>query len=292
MINQFKVYCGYLIDKPIYRDEDIKQYLDNIATFLPHIDKMYIYNQTNSDVSKFISMINNPTKLEYADVHGYGEAEIYQEIINKSIEEKADFVTMIKPGYFYEESVFPELKKHLFDDKSGKIAVLTPMPLLACEIHERKAEEYRTIKGCRLLGALLDLHIYQNSPFIKAEYYQTTFDYEYCLRIRQKGFDVVVAQNLAFRNQNYKVLTRKLGLITLSGYERNLMDVYYETRNRLYLWKEYKYIDPAYIKIDKKLFKKEKQEIRTRDKHFREKFQMIAKAKEDFRNNKLGKIKE
>ncbi len=289
MALELRIYAGYFVDRPIYSDEDIKQYLDNLATYLPHLDKLYIYNQTKSDIKKFISSINASQKIEYVDAYGYGEAEIYQELVNKSIQENADFVTYIRPGYFYEESVFSELKKYLATSDLSKLAILTPMPLLACEIHERKSEAYRTIKGCRLLGALLNLHIYKESPFIKTEYYQTTFDYEYCLRIRNLGYDVVLAQNCAFRNQNYRTISRKLLFITLKAYERDIMDLYYETRNRYYLWDEYKYIDPEYIKIDKKLAHQERKEIRTRDKNYRDKFIMIDKAKDDYKEKKLGK---
>ena len=102
----------------------------------------------------------------------------------------------------------------------------------------------------------------------------------------------MLAQNLVMRNQNYVVITRKLGFLTLSAYARDLMDVYYETRNRHYLWDEYKKIDPEYISLDKKLFKKEKQEIRTRDKNYKQKFLMIDRAKQDYKKGILGKYKE
>ena len=292
MANNIKIVAGYFIDKRIKNDEEIKQYLDNLTTYLPNIDKLYIYNQTKSDVSNFIKQIPTGHKIEYAEASDYGEAELYAELIKRAIEDEADYITYVKPGYFYEESVIANIKHYLLTEDTTKLAVLTPMPLLASEVHQRKAEQFRTIKGCRLLGAFLNLHIYQESPFIKVEYYQTTFDYEYCLRIRQLGYNVVVAQNLAFRNQNYRTISRKLLFITLLGYERDLMDLYYETRNRLYLWEEYKKIDPEYIKIDKKLFKQEKKEIRTRDKHHREKFAMISKAYDDYYKHKMGKYKE
>ena len=68
MTNNIKIYAGYFVDRSIYTDEDIKQYLDNLSTYLPHIDKMYIYNQTKSDIKKFITSINAIQKIEYVDV--------------------------------------------------------------------------------------------------------------------------------------------------------------------------------------------------------------------------------
>lgn len=287
-----KIIVGYIITEAIYTDEEIKQYLDNINTFISHIDTMYIYNTTRSNMTKFYESLNKYAHIEIAECPDYGEAEIYQELINQAIKKEANYVTYIKPGYFYEEESFNELIKYVATANTTYLAVITPMPLLSCQNHERKAEEYRTIKGCRLLGALVNLDIYPKTKGIKTEYYQTTFDYDYCLQVRQLGFDVILAQNQVIRNQNYKVITRKLGFLTLSAYDRDLMDVYYETRNRYYLWKEYRHLDPSYVKIDKKLAKKEKQEIRTRDKHYKDKFEMMSKAKQDYKKNILGKYKE
>ena len=117
----------------------------------------------------------------------------------------------------------------------SRISVLTPMPLFGCELHERKAEEYRAVKGCAAYGALLNLHIYKETRGIKTEYYQTTFDYDYCLQTRLLGYDVMLAQNQVLRKQNYRIITKKLGFITLSTFERDLLDIYYETRNSITL---------------------------------------------------------
>ena len=144
------------------------------------------------------------------------------------------------------------------------------MPLFGCELHERKAEEFRAIKGCNAYGALLNLNIYKETKGIKTEYYQTTFDYDYCLQTRLLGYDVMLAQNLVLRKQNYKIITKKIGFINLSMFERDLMDVYYETRNRYYLWDEYKTLDKDYVNLDKKLAKKEQQEIRAKDKNYKD----------------------
>ena len=49
---------------------------------------------------------------------------------------------------YYENESFLELKKYLMQSDVSRISVLTPMPLFGCELHERKSEEFRAIKGC------------------------------------------------------------------------------------------------------------------------------------------------
>lgn len=292
MEKQVKIVVGYLINKSITSDIEINQYIENLQTYINQIDKLYIYCLKQVDISNFLLRLNKFDHIEIAQAHEYGEAEIYKALIEKAIEDNIDYVSLMKPEFFFENESFLELKKYIMQSDVSRIAVLTPMPLLGCEIHERKAEEFRAIKGCRLYGALLNTKIYKETKGIKAEYYQTTYDYDYCLQARRIGYNIMLAQNLVMRNQNYVVITRKLGFLTLSAYARDLMDVYYETRNRHYLWDEYKKIDPEYISLDKKIFQKEKQEIRTRDKNYKQKFLMIERAKQDYKKGILGKYKE
>ena len=69
-------------------------------------------------------------------------------------------------------------------------------------------------------------------------------------------------------------------------------DVYYETRNRLYLWDKFYDFDKEYIKIDKKQQSLEFKEMRLFEKNFREKKQIINQARIDYRLKKMGKAFE
>ena len=288
MEKQIKIIVGYIIDKSITIEEEIKQYFENLLTYLNQIDKLYIYLTKNVEISEYLNLISKYPQIEIAKCIDYGDAEIYKELIEKAICEQADYISILKPDMFYENESFLELKKYLMQSDVSRISVITPMPLFGCELHERKAEEFRAIKGCNAYGALLNLHIYKETKGIKTEYYQTTFDYDYCLQTRLLGYDVMLAQNLVLRKQNYKIITKKIGFISLSMFERDLMDVYYETRNRYYLWEEYKTLDRDYVVLDKKLAKKEQQEIRAKDKNYKEKFMMIDRARQDYKKGVLG----
>ena len=68
------------------------------------------------------------------------------------------------------------------------------------------------------------------------------------------------------------------------------LDIYYETRNRYYLWDEYQKLDPAYVALDKKLAKKEIQEIRNKDKNYREKLIFYDRGRLDYKKGILGPI--
>lgn len=289
---QVKIVVGYLITQSINLESEIKQYYENLLTFINQVDKVYIYLTKEVDISKFITYLTKYPYVEIAKCIDYGDAEIYKALIDKAISDNADYVTLLKPDMYYENESFLELKKYIMQSDVSRISILTPMPLFGCELHERKAEEYRAVKGCAAYGALLNLHIYKETRGIKTEYYQTTFDYDYCLQTRLLGYDVMLAQNQVLRKQNYRIITKKFGFITLSTFERDLLDIYYETRNRYYLWEEYKNLDKEYVALDKKLAKREQQEIRAKDKNYKEKFMFIDKARADYKKGLLGPINQ
>ena len=43
MEKQIKIIVGYIIDKSITIEEEIKQYFENLLTYVNQIDKLYIY---------------------------------------------------------------------------------------------------------------------------------------------------------------------------------------------------------------------------------------------------------
>ncbi len=284
-----KLIVNLIIDKIIRNEEEIKEYVKNIESYISHVDKLYIYNITKQNLENFYERLIRYDNIECTEMSDYGQVQNYSILLEQAKKENADFSVILELGYYYEEDVFLNLKRYLLEKDHSKIAVLTPMPLLGCQVYERKAEEYRTIKGCKLTGAFINMDIYNKSEGFKLDYYQTTFDYDYCIRQRLQGNFIMLSQNDILRNSNYKILEKKILFFTVSTYDKDLMELYYETRNRYYLWDEFKYLDPEYVKIDQKLFKNEKQEIRYKDKNYREKFEMMDLARADYKKGKKGK---
>ena len=95
--------------------------------------------------------------------------------------------------------------------------------------------------------------------------------------------------NAVLRNRNYNILTKKIFTIELSTYEKDAYFLYYETRNRYYLWEKFKNLDPEYVKIDQKLFKAEKKEMTLCDKMSLYKKDIMEKARKDAMHGIMGK---
>ena len=286
-----QISCGLLINKVIRGKEERREYLKYVETYAPYVDKLYILNITKQDLTEFYKEVKRYPHVEIADTEDYGEAYSYKLLYDKQKEEGSTYGIVIELGYYYENECFNKIKQFAYDKKIDEIAVITPAPLYGCQTHERKPETYRYIKGCKLVGALVNLDIYEKLGGFDLDYYQTTFDYDFCIRARLENKNIVFLKNEVLRNVNYRLLERRMFFQTLTTYDKDPMELYYETRNKLYLWNKYKYIDPEYISIDKKITKAENHEMKFRDKGYRDKKIMIDYAKRDYKRGYRGKYK-
>lgn len=284
-----KVSAALIIQKRMINQVDMQEYVREISTYIHAVDNLYIYNMTTQDLSEFYELLKKYTNIFYTTCKDYGEVANYQMIYEDLFDKGCDFGVIMQQGYYYEEDAFIALRRYAIKNDTTKIAVITPLPLRGCEMFSRYEEESRKCMGCNLVGALVNLKLFKESGGFKLEYYQSMFDYEYCLRMRHLGNSIILMQNQVLRNSNYKVLEKRVFFIKLQTYDYDLMDLYYQTRNRFYLWDEYKNIDKAYIKLDKKLYKDERHTMKIRDKHYRDKFYMMEEAKYDYLKKRMGK---
>ena len=286
-----KISCGLLIDKIIKNVDERREYLKYISTYAPFVDKLYVLNTTTQDLTDFFNEIKRYPNVVVAETTYTGEASMYKLLLDKQKEDGYEYGMVLELGYYYEDECFNRIKQFMLEKNLKDIAIITPAPLYGCQTHERKPETYRDIKGCKLVGVIINLDIYSSYGF-DLEYYQTTFDYDYCIRVRNDQKRIVFLQNEVLRNVNYRLVEKRVFFQLLSTYDKDPMELYYETRNKLYLWEKYKYIDPEYVALDKKLTKAEMHEMRFRDPEYKDKKIMIAYAKQDFKKGIRGKYKE
>lgn len=152
-------------------------------------------------------------------------------------------------------------------------------------------EQLRMVKGVHLVGTFINVKDYFESEGFLDLYYETTFDYDYCITSRINGKRVFVANNLVLRNRNFKVLTKKILTFEVSSYEKSPRKLYYETRNRYYLWEKFKNLDPEYVAIDKKLFKGEVKEMNICDRMRLYKKDIMEEARKDALRGNMGEQK-
>lgn len=275
-----------LIKQKYFSKEEIKQIVLDISTYIEHVDQLIILNLSKQEITTLQEKLKRFLNIIYIEDEDKGEVYNYHKAICYANKYQADFVTIMELGYFYDESNYLSLKKYAIDHPD--IAVITPTPLFSCEESVRQDMPAREIMGCHLIGTLINIKYYIERGFVE-KYYQTTFDYEYCLYHRKLGRKIVLVNNAFLKNANYKIIEKRVLFMKVYSYDHDLLDIYYQTRNKRYLWDEYQNIDPEFVKLDKKEFKKEINEMKIKDKHYSDKKAMMDRGILDYHLGKTGK---
>ena len=206
-----------LLYKRIEGSELLNQTISDMLTYSKEVETLYIFNYHRYPQTTLIDVLKMYKNIEYVDLPNKGQVANYSDALNHAVKVNADYATVIETGYFYEDNSYHEIKRMIIQNEfSDKTAVITPIPVLTCESKNDTKEAYRKVKGVHLTGAFINMNIYKQTEGFYLPYYQTTFDYDYCLQTRLLGYDVMLAQNLVLRKQNYKIITKKIGFISLS----------------------------------------------------------------------------
>lgn len=282
--------ANLFITKKIDNDEDIRKYASDISTYIPYVDKLIVYNMIKEDLTPFYQYISKYKNIEYTDCEDLGEVLNYKRAMLQAQKNNADYTVILEQDYFYEQDAFLSLKRIILDWSKGELpTILSPHPKFTCEMFFSSEEEIRTVRGVHLVGTFINVKDYFESEGFLDLYYETTFDYDYCITSRINGKKIYVANNLVIRNRNFKILTKKILTFEVSSYEKGPMQLYYETRNRYYLWEKFKNLDPEYIAIDKKLFKGEVKEMNICDPMRLYKKDIMEEARKDALRGNMGK---
>lgn len=288
-MNEIK-FVGYLLlYKKIQGSEKLKEVYNDLTSCSTSMDKLYIFNYSGEKQDNLIEILQKYNNIEYANVVSKGQASDYKMALDHAVSVNATYATIIETGYYYEDTSYHEIKKRIvLKQLPEDAAVITPIPVLTCEEKNDVKQEYRDIKGCHLTGTFINIDIYKQTPGIIEAYYQTTFDYDYCLTVRKLGYKVILMNNLILKNRNFVAINRKILGRPVSGFRRDIYDTYYETRNRLYLWDKFKDFDPEYVKLDRKQQAAEFKEMRIIEREFKDKREVIRQAREDYAMHKMG----
>ncbi len=274
--------ANLFITKKIDTVEKIRHYASDIATYIPYVDKLIIYNMTGTNLIDFYKYISRYHNIECTDCEDLGEVYNYERAMKQAHKMNADYTIILEQDYYYEEGSFLGLKRMILDWKEDTLpAVLSAYPKFTCEMFSKQDEELRIVKGVHLVGVFLNVVDYFDNGGFEELYYETTFDYDYCITLRLNGKKIYVANNFVIRNRNFKILNKKILTFQVSGYEKSPTVWYYETRNRYYLWEKFKNLDPDYVALDQKLFKNEVKEMNLCDPMKRYKREIIEDARRD-----------
>lgn len=270
--------------------------ITNIKTYYNYFDTIYVFDNTEKETSLH-DRFQKLSKIKYYhDSQNEGISKRLNTACNIAIENGFSWLlTMDQDTSFNQVSLSNYLNCfHLYKDKN-KVAVFGPKHNRELDLNtgECKSEE---VVGLITSGMLLNLEVFRKIGCFDEALFIDCVDHDYCIRARLAEHSIIQFSNVSTSHELGKVVHRSsiksLFLIKKEKVIHSPLRCYYMYRNLLYLENKYK-------DFDKQLYKDLRLQVTSRIKasafygrNILTFIKYLRAAKNDFKNNKMGKIKQ
>lgn len=138
-------------------------------------------------------------------------------------------------------------------------------------------------------GNLLNLRAYQHTGPFREDFFIDYVDHEYCLRLKRKGYKILLHHGVLLRHELGDSQNHTLGLRPVVSSHHNYLRRYYITRNRLAVLAMYKHDFPAYYQFQQPLNWKETLKLLFLEQDKLRKLRSVLRGYLDFKRNRFGK---
>ncbi|GKU31668.1 glycosyltransferase [Clostridium folliculivorans] len=139
-------------------------------------------------------------------------------------------------------------------------------------------------------GNLVKTFIFDLVGNFKEDLFIDMVDNDFCLRLGRLGYKLIRVKNAVLIHSLGNTQKKNLIFRSITYTNHSSLRRYYITRNRFYLWNEYKDIASEVIEYDKGAFKKEIVKIIFFENDKLKKINMIIRGYRDYKRNKFGPL--
>jgi len=264
----------------------------NVQSYLHHIEKLYVIDNTENDPAKVAKNILQLPKVTY--LHNginNGIAARLNQVCNLAIKHGYEWLLTMNQDYSFEDDF---LEKYI--QCIAKFADREKVSMFGINYLEKVNQK----NGCNALavdhlitsGSIINLKLFTTIGGFDEKLFIDEVDLEYCFNSMAKGFKIIQFSNI--------YLTHSLGKLYYHRSLKNLkttprilhspVRLYYITRNFFYIRSKYKHIFPEQVKrIKAALLNRIKNNLLYNKKRMQV-IKYIIKAILDYNNNKMGKL--
>ena len=267
-----------------------RNFNENVSSYVNQVDFLYVVD--NSELPS--DHINNITKSYPKNLEvvrnniNVGIATALNIAAKKAIENDFDLLlTMDQDSRVSENFVVEMLREFERDDRIGILS-----PYIVHIKNPRKPGPAGLVEVATAMtsGSVIKLSAHVKVGGFLEKLFIDYVDNEYCLRMKKFGYKIFRNNSVYIYHELGEVKARKFIYKKVFPTNHSPRRWYYRTRNRFYLYKEYKNDFPDYIKFDKMVFIKEIIKILLYEKNKIQKFKMILIGYRDFKRDNFGRL--
>lgn len=260
---------------------------NNINTYLPYIDKLYIID--NSPIKNNIN--NENKKINYIfNNNNIGIAEGLNKAAKMAINEGYNWLLTMDQDTIMNEECFKKFQEVLKTQNIENIGIITPWHRTKLDT-KKPDEEYTYPNQVMTSANLVNLSILDKIGYFDEKLFIDGVDIEYGLRLNKSGYRIMQCNDIYVEHNLGDIKYHRFLGRTYMCTNHNYLRQYYMARN-------YRYIRDMYIDYDKhfcEILVKIKSNIFKIVMYEPDKFRKIKymlKGIRDYRKKKVGKIKE
>lgn len=221
-----------------YPHEDV---IKNILSFIDEVDKLYVVdNSENGNHELQKKLLTRGFNIDYiANQQNLGIATALNQGAHAALRDGFDWLlTMDQDSFFYDRFFFQCVRNFQND---GKTAVFAPMYIQTLPITNQNYS-WKIAEKAITSGSIVNLHVWKETGGYQDDLFIDEVDIEYCLKIRKKGYRILLFENIFLIHQ-VGVRFKTRSPFTGKEFERSEhlpFRYYYISRNLLYV--SFKYL--------------------------------------------------
>lgn len=259
-----------------------------ISSYLDQVDRIYVIDNSERYNLSLLARLKEIDKIVYVSNGGnIGIAAALNRAAQLAADDRFKFLLTMDQDTWLSEGFVSSLMAGIIKPEFENVGIIAPR---YAKRYEKQKEQFQTMPWAMTSGNILRLSAYKKAgPFLE-ELFIDHVDHEYCLRLRQRGYRIIQANNVEIIHRPGKIIEINFFGIRKLFSSHSPKRLYYFCRNGLYVARCYNALYPEFRHYFWRLILKEICKIFfERDKVLR--LRMIIKGYKDYTINRLGSLK-
>jgi len=265
----------------------------NIKSYIDQLGSLYAVDNSEEVNSDVVEKIKSLERISYLwNEKNLGVAAALNIGAGLAIEQGYKFLFTVDQDSNASPGMFGEFFKFLEANGPEQIGIIAPYHFYENFRRPRAKGDFQEIISTVTSGNMLNLAAYEQAgPFLDALFIDYV-DFEYCLRLRARGFKIVQINRAVLNHVLGNVVSRRFIFRKVAVTNHPPVRIYYRTRNRLFVSMKYFRRFPVWVCRDSVIFANEIIKILCFEKEKIDKFEMALLGVKDFLSGRFGKYSE
>lgn len=261
--------------------------VENIKSYIKQIDILYLINNTPDDLDQdIVSSLNSNKVVLVNNKKNKGIATALNQAANLAQKDNYGYLLTMDQDSKVSDNLVEKALRILQDDI--RVGIVYPVVInnVSSQISKTNASDKFPI--AMTSGSIMRLAIFNEVGGFLDKLFIDYVDYELSIRMILNGYKIIKMEDIFVYHNLGNI--KEIKLLSIRVYPTNHLPIrwYYRTRNRFYIYNNYKKSIPEFIQQDKIIFIKELIKILLFENKKISKYNMILRGYLDYKKNKFG----